>query len=288
MVVSRKYQTLDLALKHILEGFKGLRSKKPFLVGISGAQGSGKTTLTRELQNQLSQPPHNLRVASFSLDDFYLSRDEQANLNQLNHGNRLLEFRGNPGTHDLNLLQQTLDQLGGSNPGTVSIPTYNKIAFCGLGDRNPQHLWTKVQLPIDIILFEGWMLGFQPLSSLALSEMLEKDYAFENHTSCFRNYPSGDVSCMNKKLASYSQLWAQLSTMVMLYPEKLEYIYSWRLEQEPKGGLSSDQVRDFVDRFMPAYELYLKDVCERKGGLLKIVLGSSRNVKYVGYPEFTK
>lgn len=246
----------------------------------------GKTTLTRELQSQLSLPPHNLKVASFSLDDFYLSRDDQAKLSCRSRGNRLLEFRGNPGTHDLPLLQLILDQLLEGKPGTVSIPTYNKVACGGLGDRNPQHAWTEVKLPVDIILFEGWMLGFQPLRPLALSEILTKEAPHasdhpktKEHVSRLRNHPPADLEQMNDRLGLYAPIWEQLDAMILLYPESLEHVYSWRLQQEPKEGLSPVQVRDFVDRFMPAYELYLENACRCKKRLLKIELDFARNVK---------
>ena len=46
--------------------------KRPRLIAINGAQGSGKTTLCRFLETLLIE--HNLRTVTLSLDDLYLPR----------------------------------------------------------------------------------------------------------------------------------------------------------------------------------------------------------------------
>jgi len=46
----------------------------------------------------------------------------------------------------------------------VSIPTYDKSAFSGKGDRvdYEKEPWRKRESgPVDLIIVEGWMLGFQ-------------------------------------------------------------------------------------------------------------------------------
>ena len=67
----------------------------PLLVGINGAQGTGKTTLCKFLAAILSSQ---LGVAVLSLDDFYLTRAERHKLAAAVHP--LLATRGVPGTHD--------------------------------------------------------------------------------------------------------------------------------------------------------------------------------------------
>ena len=46
------------------------------------------------------------------------------------------------------------------------MPRYNKAAHEGRGTRAPEDTWPRVKGPLDLILFEGWMLGFQPVSWL--------------------------------------------------------------------------------------------------------------------------
>lgn len=62
------------------------------------------------------------------------------------------------GTHDLDLLRSTFSALSSSSH-SVSLPQYDKSLRSGRGDRSPTSI--KVQAPIDIVLFEGWMLGFE-------------------------------------------------------------------------------------------------------------------------------
>lgn len=102
---------------------------------------------------------------------------------QANPGNKLLQLRGNPGTHDLTLGLEVLGELAEpvdpdvvdpANPG-VKIPRYDKSRHGGKGDRTHPKTWPVVQDPVDVILFEGWMLGFSPLSdeeAAAVSEDL--------------------------------------------------------------------------------------------------------------------
>ena len=45
----------------------------------------------------------------------------------------------------------------------VAVPRYDKAAHGGRGTRAPEHTWPTVKGPLDLILFEGWMLGFSPV-----------------------------------------------------------------------------------------------------------------------------
>jgi len=88
---------------------------------------------------------------------------------QTHPDNFLLGVRGNALTHDLDLGRQTLQGLrdlnqgGGDTPG-VRIPQYDKSAHEGRGDRLEEGSWPVVEAPLDVVLFEGWMLGFSPIA----------------------------------------------------------------------------------------------------------------------------
>lgn len=83
------------------------RSRRPYLLGISGLQGSGKSTLAREVKTQAEA--RGLPTEVLALDDFYYSRSERESLAHQVHP--LLRTRGVPGTHEIELLMSVLAAL---------------------------------------------------------------------------------------------------------------------------------------------------------------------------------
>lgn len=69
------------------------------------------------------------------------------------------------------------------------IPRYDKSAFGGLGDRMEQGKWLEVTGPLDLILFEGWMLGFRPRPDEAIKSvdpnLLPINEALQNYESAW-------------------------------------------------------------------------------------------------------
>jgi pantothenate kinase-related protein Tda10 len=141
-------------------------TKPPLFVGISAPQGCGKTTLTNIMKKMFSLTGKS--CISMSLDDFYLTGEEQDKLAAENSDNPLLQFRGNAGTHDIPLLTSTMKSLRDINlpksTAPVMIPHYDKSLRNGRGDRAPTSKFMKARSPVDIVLFEGWMLGFTPIT----------------------------------------------------------------------------------------------------------------------------
>jgi D-glycerate 3-kinase len=80
---------------------------KPFVQGILGAQGTGKTTMSQILGLILQQLGY--RTLSLSLDDLYKTYSERLAL--LQQDSRLV-WRGPPGTHDIHLLITGMDVTG--------------------------------------------------------------------------------------------------------------------------------------------------------------------------------
>lgn len=275
----------EASLQHILhhrDAYLKDRSERqlasrPMVVGVSGCQGSGKTTLCDTLTHLLSSEPYNLNVVNFSLDDFYLTREDQARLTAANPENELFKYRGQPGSHDLDLARTTMENLLRANaeverdPSTavsVLIPSYDKSLYGGLGDRRDKSQWLVTYAPYDIILFEGWSQGFKPLLPAQLKRVYEQAcYAKEknNYSSCLPKHPLAHLEQMNKNLERYeSELYPYFDIFIHLSPADPHQVYAWRLQQEhhmkaTRGvqGLSDEQVRAFVDTYMPAYELYL-------------------------------
>lgn len=69
---------------------------RPFVIGLNGVQGVGKTTLVRRLAETLRQDEH-LETLVCSIDDFYLAHEDQVALAASVPDNALVQVRGEPG-----------------------------------------------------------------------------------------------------------------------------------------------------------------------------------------------
>ncbi|SCU79295.1 LAMI_0A08152g1_1 [Lachancea mirantina] len=223
-------------------------AKKPLFVFLNGPQGSGKTYTSRRLEQSLSvKSDGHVLVASVSIDDFYLTHADQAALAKSHPDNAYWQGRGLPGTHDLHLLDSCVHQLLTHDEGTIVFPTYDKARYAGTGDRG---LPRSLQLPIDIVVFEGWFVGYLPLgeTNKSLREAAAEGYGLME---------------VDEALKSFSQrLWQnkQIPSVGIVISADVVNVYNWRLEQERalglNQGMSDKQVRLFVQRYMPCYHLY--------------------------------
>lgn len=72
--------------------------QRPFIVGLNGVQGVGKTTLVRALAQTL-QEREGLPTLVVSIDDFYLTHADQLALAAAHPDNALVQHRGEPGKY---------------------------------------------------------------------------------------------------------------------------------------------------------------------------------------------
>ncbi|XP_010537944.1 PREDICTED: D-glycerate 3-kinase, chloroplastic [Tarenaya hassleriana] len=218
----------------------------PLVIGFSAPQGCGKTTLVFALDYLFKTTSR--KSATISIDDFYLTAEGQAKLREANPGNALLEFRGNAGSHDLELSVETLESLTKMTREGIKmkVPRYDKSAYKGRGDRADASTWPEVSGPLTVILFEGWMLGFRPLPSEVVKAV------------------DPQLETVNKNLEAYYNAWDKyIDAWVIIKIKDPSYVYQWRLQAEiamrqaGNPGMSDEEVRDFVSRYLPAYKAYL-------------------------------
>jgi D-glycerate 3-kinase len=214
---------------------------RPFIQGILGGQGTGKTTLTQILQIILEVMGY--RAVGLSIDDIYKSYQERCRLREMEPR---LKWRGPPGTHDIDLGIQTLDQIRMATPDTVVyLPRFDKSLHGGEGDR----IEPKAVQGVDILLFEGWFLGVRPIQPSEFDRApspisSEADKAF--------------ARLMNERLHKYLELWSRLDRLIVLYPEDYRISKEWRLQAEHqmksqgKTGMSDAQIDEFVEYFWKA------------------------------------
>ncbi|KAL8243562.1 hypothetical protein R6Q59_009820 [Mikania micrantha] len=286
----------------------GIHQKKhpntPFFIGLNGVQGAGKSVLVDILHTTLQSPPHNLNTVVFSLDDMYLTHADQVALAESNPNNPLLQHRGQPSTHDIELANKIFQGLKQGKP--TKIPRYNKAAYSGQGDREDESTWEAVNTdpdkPIRVVLFEGWCVGFRPLSDQDLQHKYENAVAATKNPATPYKGRLGyntleSVTTVNDALKRYDEITDQLDAFILIDAADTYYVYKWRLQQEEglwakKGsGMTSEQVINFVNGYYPAYELYTdtlrEEVFKRSGnestekGQLRLIVGEDRKVKTV-------
>ncbi|MBE9103801.1 glycerate kinase [Nostoc cf. edaphicum LEGE 07299] len=220
---------------------------RPLIQGILGGQGTGKTTMSKILILILDHLGY--RTVSLSLDDLYKTYSDRLLLTQQDP--RLI-WRGPPGTHDIDLGLNVLDQIRQSqNP--VMLPRFDKSAFGGAGDRTTSEMVTDV----DIVLFEGWFVGVRPINADVFDTapppiVTDEDKAFARE--------------MNLRLHDYLPLWERLDSLIVLYPTDYRYSLEWRKQAEQqmiaagKSGMSNAEIEQFVNYFWRSLhpELFIK------------------------------
>ena len=85
-----------------------IKDSKIKLIGLSGGQGAGKSTITGVLKLILKKK-YGLNLCVFSIDDFYKTKVERIKMSKKIHP--LFLTRGVPGTHDLSLLMKTINSI---------------------------------------------------------------------------------------------------------------------------------------------------------------------------------
>ncbi|PFH32865.1 glycerate kinase [Besnoitia besnoiti] len=241
-----------LAEKKRHENSTAANGTAPLLVAISAPQGCGKTALTDALKFLFDA--EKTETVSLSLDTFYALASKQEKLAGEHPDNPLLQGRGNPGTHEPLLAACVLDSLKRNAPnGEVQVPVYDKSLNGGRGDRLCVAEWSKLKTGgIELILFEGWLLGYKSFSDATEETMpsLSKDE---------REW----MKPINKSLKQYEEIDALVDAWLILQVDDLQRVYGWRLEQEQAlkassgSGMSDEEVKAFVDRSVPAYKAYL-------------------------------
>lgn len=226
---------------------------RPVVQGILGGQGTGKTTLAAGLTMILGHLGY--RTVSLSLDDLYKTYRERQHLKQQDP--RLI-WRGPPGTHDVELGIEILDQLRRLDRPSVQVPRFDKSAWGGAGDRTD----SETVAGADIVLFEGWFVGARPIDPAIFDTAPAPIITPADR--CF-------ARDMNAKLHDYLPLWQRLDRLMVLYPVDYRLSVQWRQQAEHqmiaagKAGMSDLEIEQFVYYFWKALhpELFIKPLVNR-------------------------
>ncbi|EMD96650.1 hypothetical protein COCC4DRAFT_154928 [Bipolaris maydis ATCC 48331] len=281
----------------------------PIILGITGLQGSGKSTWASTLVKLLSEE-HGLYSITVSLDDFYKTHTDLVSRRNQDPANKLYLTRGQPGTHDEQLAQSFFQQLKAwstttttttttiddspSTKAALAIPSFDKSRFNGEGDRAPESSWPRITRKPAVVIFEGWCLGFTPVAP----SVIEHKHALALQGKLAVNTPAqhqvAHLLQVNDALKRYCDAFMgphHFDFFIHIDTEHLPNVYTWRLEQEHKmiarkgEGMSDDMVKTFIDGYMPSYEIYLdqlrKGLFAEKGRMVRVVLDEGRGVESV-------
>lgn len=211
------------------------------IYGIAGLQGSGKSTLAAQVAALAEARGH--RVASLSIDDFYLDHDARAALARGVHP--LLATRGPPGTHDLALACDTLDALRAGQP--IALPRFDKIGDQRLSCDD----WPRAEAA-QLVILEGWFLETPPQDDAELRSpvnALERD---EDPDGTWRRW------CNSALARDYPPLWQRIDRLLFLQPPGFDIIPEWRWQQEcalqAADSRRKAMTRAQVDRFVQHFE----------------------------------
>jgi D-glycerate 3-kinase len=197
------------------------------------------------------------------------------------------------GTHDMVLARELFLAL--KTGAETTIPQYDKSAFNGQGDRVPPSQWASVNGPgqpkAQVIIFEGWCVGFRALSSAEVEAKKSQP-----GTITLYKHRLEDLLFVNEKLKAYDVMTDCFDAFIHIDAEETGFVYDWRQQQEAalrrdKGtGMSEEEVNKFVDGYYPAYELFtaaLRDGIFKnkenltKGRQLRLIVGKDRRVRQV-------
>src|SRR6478735_11553582 len=217
------------------------------VIGLCGAQGSGKSTAAAVLCELLGR--QELPALAVSIDDFYLPHAERQELAHRVHP--LLATRGVPGTHDVELAQAVIESL--ADAGETAVPAFDKAT----DDRRPRPEWRRVSGPLRAVILEGWCVGARPQTAAELAPPLNALERDEDARGIWRSHVNAALQ------GPYAALFARLSPVVLLAAPSFEVVLGWRREQEHKlrdrlqreGGDASRLMSDAaIARFISHYE----------------------------------
>lgn len=232
-VVERHWQPLATTIA------RRAASRRPLVVGINGAQGSGKTTLCRFLELLLAR--RGLRAVTLGLDDFYLPRAERLALAEAVHP--LFATRGVPGTHAVADGMAVIEAVLAGR--AFALPRFDKAGDDRIADSAP------LTGPVDVLLFEGWCVGAVPQGEAALKQPVNALEAEEDADGLWRGL-------VNRFLAEdYARLFGQIDQLVMLKVDGFDAVLANRTRQERKlaeatGAATMNEAT--LARFVAHYE----------------------------------
>jgi len=227
---------IPIIIYEVIQQQRALHPDRAVLIGVAGAQGSGKTTAC-----QLLEAANRPRYANFSIDDVYLDTGQRAALAARTHP--LFVTRGPPGTHDIALARETIAALmRATSESETPIPRFDKIA----DKMKPRDEWPVFKGRPEAILIDAWCLGALPVPPSPPINAVEE----EDTNGRWREIQNEFLR------TSYAEWFAEFDAIVYLQAPNWDIVRRWRGQQEVtlRGRPLTDAEEAWIDRFIQHYE----------------------------------
>lgn len=224
-----------------------------FMVGLSGAPGSGKSSLARLLVDLLAQ--NGVNGLAVSLDDYYLGKQERI---QAAKKHPLFAQRGVPGTHDWTQLIRDLDRLKHGESDSLLLPQFDKMK----DDRADTARTVSVRP--EVVVLEGWLIGAPPQPRQALDKPVNQLEASQDTNGQWRHQA-------NDFLRQYHRdLLERLDAFWFMSVPNWESVVDWRWQQEQQNADSGKcgflKDRQMVAGFLAQFQrlaMHMQDTADR-------------------------
>ena len=212
----KKITNQDLDIEYIEKNYLKilfkLKSKKKIM--IAGPQGSGKSSLSKLIKLYLEKF-YDKSVIIISMDDFYLSKKQRTRLSENIHP--LFLTRGVPGTHDLGLMNKKIKQIL-NKEFPIYLPIFDKVSD------TRKRAYKKV-LKADVIIFEGWCAGAQPVNQNYLQKNFNNLEKYKDKNFIWRN-------SYNKYLNEYQKIFSKFNYYIYFQFNHWDHVLNWKYKQE--------------------------------------------------------
>ena len=232
-----------------------LKNEKTKLIGLSGGQGTGKSTISNILKIILKEA-YGIETVIFSIDDFYKTLRQREKMAK--KISELFLTRGVPGTHDTKFLFKCIKNLKNKKFKKMMIPKFDK----SIDDRTYKNKWKKVKKKPNIIIFEGWCVGVTSQKKKDLINPINKLEKQKDKKKIWRQKVNSELK------NSYSKIFKLIDKLIFLKVPSFKYVFKWRLLQEKKLRITSKGKKTMTDNQIYNFIMYYERLTKH---MLKIL-----------------
>ena len=246
---------------------------KTLILGFSGGQGSGKTTIAKILKIILKKF-FKRKIYISSIDDFYKTLSDRNKMAQNIHP--LFKTRGVPGTHDVNLIEKFFYFLKKNKFFKIKLPKFDKSQ----DNRLKEKYWFNIKERPEIVILEGWCVGAKPQSNFLIKKPINSLEKYEDKDFTWRKY-------VNKKLKrEYRKIFLMIDYYIFMKIPNFKVVFKWRLLQEnklrknskfKKNIMSYNEIKRFIMFYQRITLQMIKDLS--KSASVVVLLKKNHEIK---------